>query len=554
MKIFQFPIEYYAYSSLFNCLACVAIIVVVLCKQPKSATARLFSCFTSLIAIWAWFYFLWLRTIDNPSRADFFERTCMIPVVLMPPVFLQVVFSLTGQSQRTIVSAVNYLLSFLLVLTIYTPLFSPGVSPHLVFPYWLIPGPVFPLHLLQIFSSVGYGLWLLVSTARNSTGHRRRQLFWVFWAYATGFLSGFTNYLAWYRFPLPPVLNPFVWLHVAAIAYAIVKHQLMDIRIVIRRGVVYSILIACITASYLVMVLIMEKWFQGFLGYRSVVATGIVAFVIAVCFNPLRNWIQARVDRALFKGTPVELAAQREQLLHEVQKSEQLKAVATLAAGMAHEIKNPLAAIKTFTEFLPEKHRDPEFIKTFHRIVGQEVERIHTTVQNLLTFAKPEAMTREPVNIAVVIHETLALLNGDCLKRRVAVETSIEEPSLQMIGDRTRLRQALLNLCLNSLEAMEGGGTLSVAVSSQNAHITLAVRDTGKGIARADLPRVFEPFFTTKPTGTGLGLSVVHGIVEEHGGTVSIDSQSGQGTIVRLELPAAGNQTTTGLFRTHGSG
>ena len=130
--------------------------------------------------------------------------------------------------------------------------------------------------------------------------------------------------------------------------------------------------------------MVMERWFQGFLGYRSIFATAVVAFLIAVFFNPLRDRIQAFVDRALFKATPAELVAQREQLLVEVRKGDQMKAVATLAAGLAHEIKNPLASIKTFTEYLSTHHDDPVFRDKFQKIVGGEVERINLIVQQLL--------------------------------------------------------------------------------------------------------------------------------------------------------------------------
>ena len=291
-------------------------------------------------------------------------------------------------------------------------------------------------------------------------------------------------------------------------------------------------------STYLVMVLVTEKWFQGFLGYRSLVATAVVAFLIAVFFNPLRNWIQALVDRALFRGTTAELAEQREQLLTELRKSDQMKSVATLAAGLAHEIKNPLAAIKTFTEYLPQMHQDPEFMRKFERIVGQELDKINATVQNLLTFAKPEALKCSPVLLQEVVQETAALLNGVCLKRQVKLEA--EAPAeLQVMGDRTKLKQALLNLCLNSLDAMERGGELRISACQQNGHAVLTVADTGCGISKEHLSRIFDPFFTTKPTGTGLGLSVVQGIVKDHGGRMEVESGVGRGTNVAVVLPTA---------------
>jgi two-component system sensor histidine kinase HydH len=310
----------------------------------------------------------------------------------------------------------------------------------------------------------------------------------------------------------------------------------MDIRIVIRRSVVYSLLVACITAVYLVMVLIMERWFQGFLGYRSIFATALVAFLIAIFFNPLRNRIQAFVDRALFTATTAELAAQREQLLTEVRKSDQQKAVATLAAGLAHEIKNPLASIKTFTEHLETRAHDPTFLAKFQKIVGGEVERINLIVQQLLEFAKPVPQKLTPVEVPRLVDETLELLNSELVQRHVEV-TRRYAPSPRVLADPQQLKQVFLNLFLNSLQAMNGAGRLEIGTTSDGSELTVTIADNGAGIAAKDLSHIFEPFFTTKTAGTGLGLAVVHGIITEHRGRIAIQSRVGEGTRVHIELP-----------------
>ena len=312
----------------------------------------------------------------------------------------------------------------------------------------------------------------------------------------------------------------------------------MDIRIVIRRSVVYSVLIACITAVYLVVVLIMEKWFQGFFGYRSIFATAMVAFLIAIFFNPLRSGIQAFVDRALFKATPAELVEQREQLLAEVRKGDQMKAVGTLAAGLAHEIKNPLASIKTFSDYLETRYADPEFRAKFKKIVGGEVERINLIVQQLLEFAKPVPPKLMPVEVSQLVDEMLEFLNNDLVTRHIEVQRRYEANE-QVLADPQQLKQVFLNLFLNSLQAMNGHGRLEVRMGVEGAELAIMITDSGSGIAPKDLPYVFEPFFTTKSTGTGLGLAVVQSIIKEHGGRIAVESHPGQGTTMKVSLPIA---------------
>ena len=252
----------------------------------------------------------------------------------------------------------------------------------------------------------------------------------------------------------------------------------------------------------------------------------------------LRDRIQAFVDRWLFAATAPELAEQREQLLTEVRKGEQMKAVATLAAGLAHEIKNPLASIKTFTEYLGSRYDDPEFRAKFQKIVGGEVERINLIVQQLLDFAKPAPPKLTPVDVPQLLDETLELLNGELVHRHVQVQRYYKG-SERVLGDPQQLKQVFINLVLNSLQAVNGGARLDIRTAVEGSSLSVTIADNGCGIAPKDLPHVFEPFYTTKPTGTGLGLAVAQGIVTEHGGQIEVESRPGEGTRLTLHLPIA---------------
>jgi len=312
----------------------------------------------------------------------------------------------------------------------------------------------------------------------------------------------------------------------------------MDIRIVIRKGLVYSMLIAVITATYLVLVLVMEKTFQGFFGYRSIFATVFVAFLIAIFFNPVRYWLQSAIDRALFRGTPDELADQREKLLVELRRGEQMKTVGTLAAGLAHEIKNPLASIKTFTEHLNANYADEKFRNKFQRIVGGEVERINLIVQQLLDFAKPVPPKLEPLNLTGLLDDTLQFLNNEFVEHHIEVDKQYAW-SGKILADRNQLRQVFLNLFINSVQAMNGNGKLKVKTEEKGSELVITISDNGPGISPKDAHRIFEPFYTSKTTGTGLGLAVVRSIINEHRGRVEAVSLPGQGARFNIYLPLA---------------
>ena len=156
-----------------------------------------------------------------------------------------------------------------------------------------------------------------------------------------------------------------------------------------------------------------------------------------------------------------------------------------------------------------------------------------------MEFARPQTAPHERLALAPLVEEITTLLANDCLKRSVRVEVAVPS-ELVVCGDRTRLKQVLLNLCLNSLDAMEQqGGVLRVQARQDAGQMVVRVEDAGSGIAPEALARLFEPFFTTKKTGTGLGLAVVQGIIHDHGGTIEITSELEKGTRVTVRLPQA---------------
>ena len=512
-------------------------------KNPRSSLNRSFALYLGTVSWWALFT-IFMITAPTSQIGLFWDKLCLSGVVFIPSSFFHFTTSFLEniEKPRRIVAA-NYALSWCFLAALWaTSLFVQSVTPKFGLNYFTVPGPLY-LIFIGFFSISVYGAISLMGLAlrRTSPSKYRSQLQYFFWSSFVAFTAGACNYLLVYNIRVPGVAelsNYGLLLYVMSIAWIIFRYQFLDVRLVIRRSVVYSLLIACITATYLVMVMVTERWFQGFFGYRSIFATTIIAFLIAVFFNPLRDRIQTFVDRALFKATPAELAEQREQLLTEVRKGEQMKAVATLAAGLAHEIKNPLASIKTFTEYLSTRHDDPEFRAKFQKIVGGEVERINLIVQQLLEFAKPVPPKLTPLEIPRLVDETLEFLSGELVERQVEVNRRYEARP-RVLGDPQQLKQVFLNLFLNSLQAMNGHGRLEIRTSVEGSEIIVTITDSGSGIAPKDLPHVFEPFYTTKTNGTGLGLAVVQGIIKEHGGRIAVESHPGQGTTMRLHLPIA---------------
>ena len=224
----------------------------------------------------------------------------------------------------------------------------------------------------------------------------------------------------------------------------------------------------------------------------------------------------------------------------ELETSRRLAAVGKLAAGVAHEIRNPLSSIKGFATCFLERYKTQQTDREMAETMIREVERLNRAVTQLLEFARPMAVAPQPVDIEAVVTHSLKLIERDLSRHAITVETHLNIPDEPVHTDPDRVNQILLNLYLNALQAMEPGDSLRVRVdpSRHGTGVVIAVTDTGKGIAEKDLDRIFDPYFTTRSDGTGLGLAMVHRTVEALGGEIRVESKLGEGSCFKISIPS----------------
>jgi len=243
----------------------------------------------------------------------------------------------------------------------------------------------------------------------------------------------------------------------------------------------------------------------------------------------------------------------------QIRRSDRLASLGTLSAGMAHEIKNPLVSLKTFAQLLPERYQDSDFRDTFSNLIGHEIDRIDSLVNQLLRFARPAKPILKPLHAHEILEKALTLVGHRLYQKDIKLNRSWRADTDTIHGDADQLEQVFLNFFLNAMDAMKTHGELSVKTeirsdqqwvsaltylngeSSGNSEareaFRITIRDSGEGIRAEDIPHVFDPFFTTKDYGTGLGLSVVHGIIQEHGGQIEVESELEKGTAFHILLP-----------------
>jgi len=252
----------------------------------------------------------------------------------------------------------------------------------------------------------------------------------------------------------------------------------------------------------------------------------------AFMYQGLKTFSQQMEEK--IQKTTADLRKTEAQLI----RSEKLAALGQLAAGIAHEIRNPLTSINILIHSLREKPFDEKHHREDLRVIEEEIHRINEIVDQFLRFARPAPPLLAEADLLPLFEETLQLLKPQIEKQRITIQKEFQMLP-RVILDREQMKQVILNLLLNSVQAMPEGGRLRLSgqVMEDNRWIQLSIQDTGIGIPPEDMGRLFDPFFSTKEGGIGLGLSIAHRIIDQHGGKIQIESTFGQGTLFTLWFP-----------------
>ena len=572
----------------------------------------------------------------------------------------------------------------------------------MIFKSWAVPGPLYPLFIIMFFSYIAYASYTLFKGLQNSSPAEKNQLRYVAAASIIGFVGGSTTFLPVLNINIYPFGTLFVSLNALIISYSIVKHRLMDIEFVIRKGVVYAY------ASFLLLIpvflLIIGAQIYSFkeahIGFS---AFTFLCIIIAACLFPkVRLQAETTVEQYFFKdkydynktisdlskamvsildinelcrkiisttteALKVEKASVfifneekdafllcdarglegytiansyrkddqffkllerrreitiREELeryqhnpdmqtiyqmmtrmgaetcipliakqrligiinlgikgnkkmythedlellttlansatigienaqLYENMKNtkkimlraDRLASLGTLAAGLAHEIRNPLVAIKTFTQLLPERFDDEEFRNYFTTVAAGEIDRISTLITELLEFSRPSGPFFQQENLNDILDKMITLIKTEAKQKELTIEATLADDLPTVTVDKEQMKQVFINILLNAIQATPEKGTILVEtrkiVKSNGGpgFVQVEISDTGIGIPEEELDKIFTPFFTTRAKGSGLGLAISHQIIQEHEGTIDVKSVEKKGTTFIINLP-----------------
>jgi PAS domain S-box-containing protein len=256
------------------------------------------------------------------------------------------------------------------------------------------------------------------------------------------------------------------------------------------------------------------------------------------------SWIFSPMKDHLFQTVGVVAVGrdltERRKFEAQLLQSQKLAALGVMAGGIAHEIRNPLAVCASAAQFIMEPEISLEFQQECAQKIHTGIQRASMIIENLLRFARPSVKTDlKEIDLTALLGETLSLVTNQARIQKIELHSQLPPESVLISGMEGLLQQAFLNLMLNAIKAMPDGGVLAIAMGITDSEAWVSISDTGHGIAPGDLHNIFDPFYTTAPTGqgSGLGLSICYSIVKQHFGTISVDSDVGQGSTFTVRMP-----------------
>ena len=217
-------------------------------------------------------------------------------------------------------------------------------------------------------------------------------------------------------------------------------------------------------------------------------------------------------------------------------QTEKLKLAGEIAAGVAHEIRNPMTVISGFIQMMNTDDQHP--YQTYTKLIESELERINLIISEFLILAKPHVTKAKEFHIEKILKDVVLLFSPELNLRSILLKESWNAPHAIVVGEQNQIKQVVINIVKNAIEALTNGGSLEISTDLEtHGFVRIQIRDNGEGMTQEVVNQIFEPFFTTKTTGTGLGMMISQKIIQEHGGKILINSQLNKGTVVSILLP-----------------
>ncbi|MCK5044210.1 hypothetical protein KAR26_00585 [Candidatus Parcubacteria bacterium] len=507
---------FYAITGLINAATSLILGIFVYSKNRKNELNKKFGLFAFSVAIWSFGYFFW-QIAKEPQEALFWSRVLMAGTIFIPVFYFDFVLRLINNVKRNKNLLIfGYIASFIFFLLNFTPLFVRDVTSKLSFPFWPEPGILFHFFLLMFFGYTAWSWYLMIGAYKKFTGMKRKQIKFVLIGTLVGFIGGSTNYFLWYNIPILPIGNGLVSIYVILVTYAILKHHLMNIRVIATELFTGLIILILLVQT------IIAPSFDEFL-----IRGGVFLFVTIFGFF-------------LIRGT-----------LKEIETLEKLtRAKSEFVSIVSHQLRTPLTAIKGYMSMLIEGSYG-KLPKKSERVIGnvyESNERLIRLVNNFLNISRIKAgkleMAYEKTSLEEMIEGIISELKLESKKKKLYLKLEqSKKPVPQILVDAEKIRQIILNVIDNCIRYTKQGGIV-VKVKNLRYGVLISIIDTGEGMTEEEVTKVFHSFSRgsvgneTHTEGAGLGLYIARKFAEMHKGKIWAESKGrGKGSTFYIELP-----------------
>jgi signal transduction histidine kinase len=547
-----FNVKLYAIGGLANAIISIAVAFFVFIQNLKSKVHQIFFLFGIAVAGWSLSYFFWLSANDY-SSALYWCQSLTIFATWIPATFLHFILVLVGKDKRNInVLVLYYLFSALLCLLTFTPYMIADLRHRINFPYWPTAGGAYLIFCCYYSIGVIYALVVLYRHLVKANAIERRQLKFLFIGTLIGFLGGATNFPLWFDVAIPPVGTYFIPCYMFLIAYAIVKHRFMDIRIAVASTAIFFIV-------YAVALGIPFYLYHNTHHFAALVMAVFLASVAPFIYARLRKEAKELILKGQLDHQQALTRVVQEQLI----ESEKMAAVGYLVGGLAHQLRNRFASVVFFADFASRKvaanrgkvleDKDCDEALAHIKKITETVYSTRDVIDGVLNYAA-DRETKESINIKKLVSASIELIDFKIEPGSVTFENAIGDDVPPVSGNFAQLQEVVFNIIDNAYYAMMEKKTAGVqpgykprmdfSAKVQDGMVDITIVDNGMGIKDEDRRKLFTPLFSTKKKGRkghGLGLFVMKQIVERnHGGRINLTSTYGQGVRVEIQLPVAG--------------
>jgi len=385
MLSFGWNMNYFGLSNLFNGIISIILGIFVLSKNPRDARYSTYFIFCLSVAVWSFCYFIW-QMQNDPISALFWTRALNAGALFTSITYYHHISCFLGKAKdnrRSIIA--GYVIAFLLLLLNFTPLYISGVAGRLDFVFWPVPGPLYWTFIAFWLVYIVIALKMILDEYKIAKGDHKISIKHIFVVTIIGWIGGAMNFPLWYNIPIYPATNILVSIYMVTIAYLITRYQLMDIKLIVRKGLLYSILTAIITFIYLSVVYLSETALKQIAGYNQLWLQIPVIFLLVLTFQPLKDKVQEKIDQIFFT---------EKEFFKKAIKVERRATVEKMRVSLQHEINNPLASAMANTQAMIIKLDKGETLSPLKlseklRVIEIEMKRIKGILLDLEKMADP---------------------------------------------------------------------------------------------------------------------------------------------------------------------